>query len=162
MEREILVNQIRTPDGTLLISHHRHDYKTYVDKNGLQYMVDGGDDYLRRNIHTVIPRNWFFNLIQMIAGWFGRELRDVVAYEELSLYTDDPIEVLRMYVHRGGRGINGDEPLKYVLVKDMSNDWIENVIEYEEDYRPDNKFLPVFIAELKYRAQNDIIINDEK
>lgn len=160
MERQILVNQIRTPDGTLLISHHRHDYRTYVDKNGLEYMVDGGEAYLRRNIHRAIPENWFFRLVQKIAGWFNRELKDPAAYEELSLYTTDPIEVLRENIHRGGRGVDGTEELKYVLVKDMSNEWIENVILYEKRFRPDNRYINVFILELLYRVDNNIYIKD--
>ena len=34
-EKQIIINQIRTPDGTLLKSMHRHDYVEYTDKNGL-------------------------------------------------------------------------------------------------------------------------------
>jgi hypothetical protein len=44
---------------------HRHDYVTYTDANGLDYMVDGGNDYLRRNVHTEAP------------------------YEELTIYEDE-------------------------------------------------------------------------
>ncbi len=40
--KEILCNRIQTPDGTILTSHDRHDFKSYVDKNGYEYMVDGG------------------------------------------------------------------------------------------------------------------------
>lgn len=46
-----ITNKIQTPDGTILTSHHRHDYVTYTDKNGEEYMVDGGHDYLRRNVN---------------------------------------------------------------------------------------------------------------
>jgi hypothetical protein len=45
----IVVNSIVTPDGTRLYSHHRHDYKSHIDKNGRYYAVDGGRDYLKRN-----------------------------------------------------------------------------------------------------------------
>ena len=63
---KIICNQIRTPDGTILISHTVHDYKEYKDKNGLVYMVDGGNDYLRRTVHKEAP------------------------YEELTIYEDAP------------------------------------------------------------------------
>lgn len=44
----ILKNAIKTPDGTIIESKHRHDFVSYTDKNGKYYAVDGGLDYLRR------------------------------------------------------------------------------------------------------------------
>lgn len=39
---------IKAHDGTILVSHYRHDYKTYTDKEGRFYMIDGGqEDYVR-------------------------------------------------------------------------------------------------------------------
>lgn len=32
MEKILLVNRIKTPDGTIIQSKHRHDYVTYIDK----------------------------------------------------------------------------------------------------------------------------------
>ena len=37
----LVYNAIRTPDGTVIESMHRHDYKAYLDKNGKEYMVMG-------------------------------------------------------------------------------------------------------------------------
>ena len=136
MEKQILVNCIKTPDGTLLFSHNRHDYKTYIDKNGLEYMVDGGNDYLRRNIYEKYP------------------------YIEMSLYIGEPHEKLRNFIHRGGRGKDGKEPLKYILIKDMSDEWIKNVIQYEEELRPNNIYLDIFRDEQIYRINNNIFIED--
>ena len=35
-------NAMRTPDGTIIRSRHRHDYVTHKDANGSEYMLDGG------------------------------------------------------------------------------------------------------------------------
>ena len=45
--RKILSNRMRTPDGTVLESKHRHDYVAYLDANGKEYMLDGGLAYVR-------------------------------------------------------------------------------------------------------------------
>ena len=39
---KILSNKMRTPDGTILESKHRHDYVTHTDANGKEYMLDSG------------------------------------------------------------------------------------------------------------------------
>lgn len=51
MERELLVNAMQTPDGTMLISSSRHDCVTHIDKNGEMYINDGGEEYIRRSIN---------------------------------------------------------------------------------------------------------------
>ena len=134
--KQILCNRIQTPDGTILISHNRHDYKTHVDKNGYEYMVDGGNEYLRRNIVQEAP------------------------YTEMSVYDDSPYETIREVLFRGGRGKDGKQPLKYVALNEMSNDWVESVIVYEELVRPDNRYLKYYRQEVEYRKKNNILIKD--
>lgn len=128
MEKQLLHSSIRTPDGTILTSRHRHDYVTHLDKNGETYILDGGIDYIRASIN-------------------------VEKAEDLSLYSDDAHEKLREVVSRGGRGKNGDEELKYVLLKDIDDEWLQAIIEYEELNRPNNKYLPVYREEVKFREQ---------
>ena len=100
---KIIYNAIRTPDGTVLVSRHRHDYKTHIDStNGKEYMVDGGFEYLRRNAQD--------------------------DYEELSRYDDEPFEVRRQIVAWGTRGKDGLQPLKYVVVAEMETEHIEAVL----------------------------------
>ena len=137
MEKHIILNQIRTPDGTILKSLHRHDFNTYTDANGLEYMVDGGTDYLRRNVHKDAP------------------------YEELTIYCDAPYEIIRQHYCRGGRGKNGDQPLTWVPLKDMSNDWLNACIVYNNELGMDSSFAnSMYRKELEYRKENNIYIYD--
>ena len=123
----LVYNAIRTPDGTILESFHTHDFKTYVDKNGKEYMVDGGRDYIRRNVHDDAP------------------------YEELSVYTTDGHDKVREVVKWGTYGINGDEPRRYVKLMEMSDSHIQacldNVPTMSSTYRT------AFINELKFRKE---------
>lgn len=135
-ERFIIANRIRTPDGTVLWSKHRHDYVSHKDKNGEEYATDGGDDYLRRIINHIEP------------------------YEDLTVYSDDSFEEIREVLYRSGYGKNMDEEFRSVKLSEMSDDWIKNVIEYEQSNRPDNKYLPLYIAEIKYRKEHNIKIDE--
>ena len=103
-KQQLVANKIRTPDGTILQSFHRHDYKTYVDQNGETYMVDGGLDYLRRNV-TKVP------------------------YQELSVTLSDPFEVIRETFHWGTRGKDGQQPLAWKALKDLDDDHIEAILD---------------------------------
>ena len=124
-----LANRIRTPDGTILESMHRHDYVTYIDANGKEYMVDGGLDYLRRNIHDDAP------------------------YDELSLVSTDEHSVIREVFKWGTYGIDGKQKLKYVILKDMSWDHIEAILETQTQLR--DHVRQVFVNELDYRGKNN-------
>lgn len=100
----LIYNAIKTPDGTVISSRHRHDYQRYLDKNGKEYMVDGGLDYLRR----------------------GGDGSDAI---EMSLYDDAPHEVQRTVITWGSYGINGDQPRKINRIADMETSHIEAVLE---------------------------------
>ena len=124
LDLKIVLNRIRTPDGTILTSYNRHDFKTHKDANGKTYGVDGGIDYLRR-------------------------IGDVDDCEELSVYNHEPFEIIRKSFHWGTRGIKGDQPLTYKPVCDLTKlhikailktqtqipKWVENIFERELKYR---------------------------
>lgn len=129
MERQLVYNAIRTPDGTVLVSYHRHDYKSYVDANGETYVFDGGLDYIRTSVNSVPA-------------------------ESLAVYDDAPFEVIREYLHRGGRGEDGKQELKYVTLKDINDDWLENLIKYEEELRPNNPYLKFYKQEKEWRQSH--------
>lgn len=121
----IVSNRIRTPDGTILESMHRHDYVTYVDANGLEYMVDGGLDYLRRNVHDEAP------------------------YLELSMYSNSPHDVIREVFKWGTRGKDGRSPLKYVPLKNLTTEHIEAILETQDHIQ--EYIRNIFLDELNYR-----------
>jgi hypothetical protein len=113
LEKRLIYNAIETPDGTVIVSRHRHDFVCHKDKNGREYCVDGGLDYIRR---------------QLINYDFDNRMFVTYDHKELSLYDDEPHEVQRKVIAWGTRGKNGDQPLKYVAVKDMETEHIEAVL----------------------------------
>jgi hypothetical protein len=125
-EARIVSNRIRTPDGTILESRHRHDYVTYVDKNGKEYMVDGGLEYLRRNVHDDAP------------------------YEELSVYDDAPYALIREVFKWGTRGKGGRQPLTFVPLKDLTTEHIEAILETQTHIS--ERIRKLFIDELTFRG----------
>lgn len=130
--RLLVRNAFYTPDGTLLQSHSRHDYKEYVDANSKTYMIDGGLDYVRRSKH-------------------GDEKCACV-------YTDDDFELVRQATTWGSRGKKGDEPLRYVPVAEMSDKHIQVVLDTQ--HMMSTVIKGVMIMEHDYRIANQIEVAD--
>jgi len=126
MSKQILRNALRTPDGTILESRHRHDYKEYEDANGWVYVVDGGLDYLRRTVNKNAPA------------------------KDLTLTEEDPHFFLRDYVTWGTYGKEGDQPLSYVTIANMSDGHLQAVLDTQKRMYPQVRDL--MKAELEYRA----------
>ena len=126
MKKQIIQNAIKTPNGTILVSNHTHDFQSYVDPtNGEYYMVDGGLDYLKRS---------------------GAN------YTELAVYEDDSFEELRLKYMRGGRGKDGIEAVKYTPISEMSDEWLLNAIKYNSDRGIPNCLAnKMYSKELAYR-----------
>lgn len=133
INRQLVANLIRTPDGTILQSFNRHDFKEYKDKNGETYMVDGGLDYLRRYIGQNEP------------------------YKELSVYSDDDFDVIREYFRWGTYGKKGDQPIRYVALADMSNAHIQACL---DNLILHPLFEELFLKELDFRNKEGIEIVD--
>ena len=135
MEKQLIYNSVKCLNcGEVLISHHRHDYKTCSCEN--KTMVDGGLEYLR----------------------FGG--KDFSLIETNCLYDDEPFEVIREHVFRGGKGKSGKEELKYVKLSEVDNEWLGDIIDYENCIRPNNKYLKYYNKELEYRTKFNISIQD--
>lgn len=128
--KKILVNRIQTPDGTILTSRHVHDYQTHIDKNGLEYMVDGGLEYLRRTVHGNAP------------------------YIELSVYDTDPFVIIRQQYERGTRGKDGKEPLHWIALCNMEDDHLKACIQYNEEHGWGKELATeLYRKELEYRKE---------
>lgn len=136
MEKKLILNRIETPDGTILTSYYTHDYVTHLDKNGETYMLDGGNEYVRCSVNKE-------------------------PFKDLSIWSDAPFQVIRENFHRGGRGKNGDQPLKWVPMSKMSDKWLENCILYNFE-RGCEINLPnmLYQKELDYRKENNISIEE--
>lgn len=133
-EPKLLANRIITPDGTMLQSYHRHDYKTYTDANGKEYMVDGGLEYRRGIIHEDAPP------------------------KDACVYSDDPHEVIRDAFHWGTRGKDGGLFVTYKPISSLSNMHIHNII-MTQTHVPDH-IGNAFVNEEIYRRDNKIVIED--
>ena len=130
---DILFNAIKTPDGTILSSKHRHDYVAYEDtKTGKVYAVDGGADYFRC-------------------------IGDMSDCEDLSITSLTPFSDIRERFHWGSRGVNGDEPIKMLRLSSLTNKHIEAILKNVFQNR-EGTFKKWFTEELEFRKENDINI----
>ena len=122
--RNLLVNAIITPDGTRLESRHRHDYKTHIDVNGDEYMIDGGLDYVRRSVNKEPAIDAF-------------------------VHDDDPHEIIRESFKWGTYGKKGDQPLVLIPLKLLDKEHIEAILETQTHLK--SPIVKVFEDELEYR-----------
>ncbi len=124
----LIRNALQTPDGTILESRDRHDYKTYTDTiNGETYMVDGGLDYCRRS-----------------------NMKDAT---DLNVYFDEsPHEKVREALTWGTYGKNGDDPYTEIKLKDMTNDHIRACLRTQHNMYPQVR--GAMINELLFRGES--------
>jgi hypothetical protein len=90
-------------------------------------MVDGGLDYLRRNVHDEAP------------------------YTELSVYSDSPHDVIRGVFKWGTRGKDGKQLLKYVPLKDLTTEHIEAILETQDHIQ--QYIRNIFLDEMIFRVK---------
>ena len=97
-----IYNAIRTPDGTLLWCQHSHDYQVHKDTvSGETYMNDG-------------------------LGYYTRRSANKTDYEDLSVWVDvdnpELTDEVRSIALWGTRGIDGDQPMRKISLKQMQDD----------------------------------------
>lgn len=127
--QRILRNAMKTPDGTIIHSTYRHDYVTHEDANGEHYMVDGGNEYLRRSAgHTEEP-------------------------EDLSVYVDEDHMINREYAMWTSYGEDGKGPARTRPIKDLDTDHIQAILDngFGADY-----YREMFEEELRYRCNKAV------
>lgn len=132
MSETLVLNAIRTPDGTVLESRSRHDYRSYTDENGKTYMVDGGLDYVRCSAHE--DQEW------------------------VGCYLEDGHEKVREALTWGTYGKNGDQPLRQVKLSEMSNAHIQACLDTQPRMYP--QIRTAMENELEYREEQNILIED--
>lgn len=125
MEQNIIYNGLKTPDGTIIESRHRHDYQTYTDANGKTYMIDGGLDYSRCSMN-------------------GDE-------QHIIITLNDEHEKVREYLKWGTYGKDGNESLHYIKLKNMDTNHIKACIETVKTMYP--QIRTAMLNELSYREK---------
>ena len=130
-EKQLVYNSVTCLECMeTLVSYHRHDYKTCACPNSA--MADGGTAYLR----------------------YGAA--DMKKIKIKAFYTDDPFELVRQHATRGGRGKDGKQPLKWVPLCEMNDEWLESVLDYGgEDWHID-----LIRKEIAYRKEKGIKIEE--
>jgi hypothetical protein len=133
INRQLVYNAVRCLNcNEVLVSYHRHDYKTCKCEN--HSMVDGGNDYQR---------------------YGGVDLEKV---ETIFYFADDDFEIVRKYAHRGGRGKDGTQPLKWVPICEMNDNWLNAVL----DYGGAEWHLDLIKKEIQYRKDHNITIKEDE
>ena len=128
----IVYNAVRCHECNQVIeSHHTHDYKTCGCDN--EAVVDGGIAYAR----------------------YGA--KDMSKITKITYTDQDPHDLIREFASWGTYGKHGDQPLKYVKIKDMTDDHIRAVIVYP---RGASWFKEILKNELEYRTTFNISITE--
>lgn len=130
--KQLLVNKIQCPDGTVLRSFSRHHFVEHTQEDGREYFVDGGIDYQR-------------------IGHSDDE------YVNLAVYTDDPIELIRehftwtSWYDKDGKPLTTSETR---LLKELTDSHVLNLIKFTKA-RPQvypEYIVDVFVRESEFRC----------
>ena len=120
--KQIVYNSVKCLDcDEVLVSRHRHDYVTCSCPNNA--MADGGNEY----------------------GRYGA--MDINKIKTFYVYADDHFEIVRKHATRGSRGKDGKEPLTWIAIADMEDDYLEAIL----DYGGADWHVELIKKEIKYR-----------
>lgn len=136
MKHELVYSALVTPDGTLLESLHRHDFKQHFDKNKKMYFIDGGLDYVRATMN-------------------GDE-------KFIRVYADEEFEKVRLYAYRICRGEDGNRgPFVRVVLAKLTDVHLESVLRHltdvlRDDDQKSNTHYRLLKLEKAYRQSKQI------
>lgn len=103
--KQLVYNSVTCQEcNETIVSYDRHDYKLCSCPN--EAMVDGGTAYLR---------------------YGAKNMRKIKIF---AVYDDDDFELVRQYATRGSRGKDGDQPLSWIAIRDMDDDYLEAILDY--------------------------------
>lgn len=120
--------------GTLLHSKHRHDFVGCECPQESRLYIDGGNDY-----------------VKVVGALHNRISKCVTSASQHSK--------IREVLYRGGYGKDGKQPYAETLMKDMSDDYLDNLIKYfEEVDEYKNKYYSMYLTEKMYRKWHNISI----
>ena len=125
MKNELLLNRIQTPDGTFICSRSLDDLGEHTDENGHYYGIQGGLAY-------------------------QKVLYDKKDYTDASIYTTDDFNLIRENIVWDTYGVDGDEELRQVKIKDLALDHIENILIIPS---LTTTFEDILLAEIEFRKE---------
>lgn len=160
-KRKILANWIMAPDGTMIPSMHRHDYRTHTSVDETRtFHPDGVEE------PNIADREawskWHSELVTEItesrfsmADGGSSYLKRGGTFTEMTIYEDDDFEVIRRFLCRGGRGEDGKQPLTWVPLFRMDTEWLKACVNYNNEHGIEghNKW---YVMELNYRRKKGI------
>ena len=143
MTDKIILNRIQCKFcKDILTSHHRHDYVT-CSCSIEPVSVDGGRAYLKRCYSPTSDDG-------------------SLPYTELSVMSSASFEDVRKALMRGSAGRGGDQPLTWIPLDEISDEYLINLIAYQENngYTSsiDYKYQ---LMERQYRIDNKIVIEEK-
>lgn len=146
MKHLLVLNRWRTPDGTVLVSTHRHDFVQHYDSVAKDdYFIDGGNDYVHMS-------------------------KNDMPMVDMCIYADDPYETVRQYEHRGAivsfKDKNGETYYGHMWVplRAMSDQHICNCIVYNlknvNEITQYEVHTHLYVKEMLYRISHDLFLDE--